>query len=91
MYATLEARGKGNEVKLTKKNRVMQAMKQKYKHDIQTILDGTDQLFNQIMATIQYSPKLAQGQMPYWNKEYSNLVTLKFIHKSEFLFFYIGS
>ncbi len=37
----------------------MQAMKQKYEQDIQTIRDETNQRFNQIMSMIQYNPKLA--------------------------------
>ena len=37
----------------------MQAMKQKYEHDIQTIREETNQRFNQIMSMIQHNPKLA--------------------------------
>ena len=38
----------------------MQAMKQKYEQDIQTIRDETNQRFNQIMTMINYNPKLAK-------------------------------
>ena len=37
----------------------MQAMKQKYEQDIQTIRDETNQRFNQIVSMIQHNPKLA--------------------------------
>jgi hypothetical protein len=56
----LEARGKSIEVKLSEKDREMQAMKQKYEHDIQTIREETNQRFNQIISMIQQNPKLAQ-------------------------------
>lgn len=38
----------------------MQAMKQKYEQDIQTIREETDQRFNQIILMLQQNPKLAQ-------------------------------
>jgi hypothetical protein len=47
-------------VKLSEKDREMQAMKQKYEQDIQTIRDETNQRFNQIMTMIHYNPKLAK-------------------------------
>jgi len=37
----------------------MQAMKQKYKQDIQTIREETNQRFNQIISMIQHNPILA--------------------------------
>ena len=58
IYSTPEARGKSIEVKLSD-DIEMQAMKQKYEQDIQTIRDETNQRFNQIMSMIQYNPKLA--------------------------------
>ncbi len=58
-YTALEARGKSIEAKLSEKDLEMQAMKQKYEHDIQTIRDETNQRFNQIMSMIQHNPKLA--------------------------------
>ena len=59
-YTALEARGKSIESKLSEKDREMQAMKQKYEHDIQRIREETNQRFNQIMSMIQHNPKLAQ-------------------------------
>ncbi len=59
-YTALEARGKSIESKLSEKDREMQAMKQKYEHDIQSIRDETNQRFNQIMSMIQRNPKLTQ-------------------------------
>jgi integrase len=59
-YMTLEARGKGIEAKLREKDREMQAMKDRYESEIETIRDETNQKFNQIMTMIQQNPKLAQ-------------------------------
>jgi hypothetical protein len=59
-YTALEARGKSIEAKLSEKDREMQAMKQKYEQDIQTIRDETNQRFNQIISMIQHNPKLTQ-------------------------------
>ena len=59
-YTALEVRGKSIESKLSEKDREMQAMKQKYEHDIQRIREETNQRFNQIMSMIQHNPKLAQ-------------------------------
>jgi hypothetical protein len=59
-YTALEARGKSIESKLSEKDREMQAMKQKYDQDIQTIREETNQRFNQIISMIQHNPKLAQ-------------------------------
>jgi hypothetical protein len=59
-YTALEARGKTIESKLSEKDMEMQAMKQKYEHDIQAIRDETNQRFNQIMSMIQRNPKLTQ-------------------------------
>ena len=58
-YTALEARGKSIEAKLSEKDREMQAMKQKYEHDIQAIREETNQRFNQIISMIQHNPKLA--------------------------------
>lgn len=41
----------------------MQAMKQKYEHDIQTIRYKTNQRFNQIMTMMQYIPKSAWAKL----------------------------
>ncbi len=38
----------------------MQAMKQKYDHDLQAIREETNQRFSQIMSMIQHNPKLTQ-------------------------------
>jgi hypothetical protein len=59
-YTALESRGKSIESKLSEKDREMQAMKQKYDQDIQTIREETNQRFNQIISMIQHNPKLAQ-------------------------------
>jgi predicted glutamine amidotransferase len=59
-YTALEARGKSIEAELSEKDREMQAMKQKYEQDIQTIRDETNQRFNQIVSMIQHNPKLTQ-------------------------------
>jgi hypothetical protein len=58
-YTSLEARGKSIESKLSEKDREMQAMKQKYDHDLQAIREETNQRFSQIMSMIQHNPKLA--------------------------------
>ena len=58
-YTALEARGKSIEAKMSEKDREMQAMKQKYEHDIQSIREETNQRFNQIMSMIQNNPRLA--------------------------------
>lgn len=59
-YATLEATGKSIEAKLREKDREMQAMKDKYELELETIRDETNQKFNQIMSMIQQNPKLSQ-------------------------------
>ncbi len=59
-YTALEARGKSIESKLSEKDREMQAMKQKYDQDLQSIREETNQRFNQIISMIQHNPKLAQ-------------------------------
>src|SRR5215467_3840422 len=59
-YTAVEARGKSIEAKLSEKDREIQAMKEKYEHDIQAIRDETNQRFNQIMSMIQHNPKLVQ-------------------------------
>jgi integrase len=59
-YTAIEARGKSIEAKMSEKDREMQAMKQKYEQDIQTIREETNQRFNQIMSMIQHNPKLTQ-------------------------------
>ena len=58
-YTALEARGKSIEARLSEKDREMQAIKEKYEQDIQTIRDETNQRFSQIMSMIQHNPKLA--------------------------------
>ena len=58
-YTTLEATGKNIEAKLREKDREMQAMKDKYELELETIRDETNQKFNQIMAMIRMNPKLA--------------------------------
>jgi hypothetical protein len=58
-YTALEARGKSIESKLSEKDREMQAIKEKYEHDIQAIREETNQRFSQIMSMIQHNPKLA--------------------------------
>jgi integrase len=58
-YTALEARGKSIEAKMSEKDREMQAMKQKYEHDLQAIREETNQRFNQIISMIQHNPKLA--------------------------------
>ena len=59
-YTTLEATGKNIEAKLREKDREMQAMKDKYELELETIRDETNQKFNQIMNMIQQNPKLSQ-------------------------------
>ncbi|MGA7899701.1 MAG: tyrosine-type recombinase/integrase [Nitrososphaeraceae archaeon] len=59
-YTALEARGKSIESKLSEKDREMQAMKQKYDQDLESIREETNQRFNQIIYMIQDNPKLAQ-------------------------------
>ena len=59
VYTTLKDRGKRIEVKIVWKDIEMQAMKQEYEQDIQTIRDKINQRFNQIKSMIQYNPKLA--------------------------------
>ena len=59
-YIAVEARGKSIEAKLSEKDRELQAMKEKYEQDIQTIREETNQRFNQIMSMIQHNPKLAK-------------------------------
>jgi integrase len=59
-YTTLEATGKNIEAKLREKDREMQAMKDKYELELETIRDETNQKFNQIMSMIQQNPKLSQ-------------------------------
>jgi len=59
-YIALEARGKSIEVRLSEKDREMQAMKQKYDQDLQAIREETNQRFSQIMSMIQHNPKLTQ-------------------------------
>ncbi|HEY7570078.1 MAG TPA: tyrosine-type recombinase/integrase [Nitrososphaeraceae archaeon] len=58
-YTALETRGRSIEAKLSEKDREMQAMKEKYEQDIQTIREETNQRFNQIISLIQHNPKLA--------------------------------
>ncbi|MGC2432117.1 MAG: hypothetical protein WA393_13850 [Nitrososphaeraceae archaeon] len=45
---------------MSEKDREMQAMKQKYDHDLQAIREETNQRFSQIMSMIQHNPKLTQ-------------------------------
>jgi hypothetical protein len=59
-YTTLEARGRGIEVKLREKDRELQDMKERYESEIESIREETNQKFNQIMAMIQQNPQLAQ-------------------------------
>ena len=59
-YTTLEATGKNIEAKLREKDREMQALKDKYELELETIRDETNQKFNQIMSMIQQNPKLSQ-------------------------------
>jgi hypothetical protein len=47
-------------VKLSEKDREMQATKQKYEQDIQTIHEEINRRFNQIMTMIQYNPRLVK-------------------------------
>jgi integrase len=58
-YTAIEARGKSIEAKLSEKDGEMQAMKQKYEQDLQTIREETNQRFSQIISMIQHNPKLA--------------------------------
>jgi integrase len=58
-YTALEAQGKNIEAKLSEKDRELQAMKDKYELELESIRDETNQKFNQIMAMIRLNPKLA--------------------------------
>jgi integrase-like protein len=59
-YTALEARGKSIEAKLSEKDLEMQAIKEKYEHDIKAIREETNQRFDQIISMIQHNPKLTQ-------------------------------
>lgn len=58
-YSTLEARGRGIEAKLREKDRELHDLKEKYESEIESIREGTNQKFNQIMTMIQQNPQLA--------------------------------
>ena len=45
---------------MSEKDREIQAIKEKYEHDIQAIREETNQRFNQIISMMQHNPKLAQ-------------------------------
>ncbi len=59
-YTAVEARGKSIEAKLSEKDGEIQAIKEKYEQDLQTMREETNQRFNQIISMIQHNPKLAQ-------------------------------